>query len=75
MKDFITKDNLIKNGWVPIGTIDNGFYNTTLYQKNINGVCYNLYYTGLFEDYTLLKQITNIVDNIDDLEDLMKQEK
>lgn len=71
----ITKDNLIKNGWEYIGTIDVGLGETCLYQKNVNGECYNLYYTGFDGDYTLLKQITSGVDNMNDLEDLMKQEK
>lgn len=71
----ITKDNLIKNGWVLIGTIDDGLGETCLYQKNVNGVCFNLHHTGFDGDYTLLKQITSGVDNMNDLEDLMKQEK
>lgn len=71
----ITKDNLIKNGWVSIGTIDDGLGETCLYQKNINGEYYNLYYTGFNGDYTLLKQITSGVYNMNDLENLMKQEQ
>ena len=71
----ITKDNLIKNGWVIIGTIVIGSSEICLYQKNVNGVWYNLYYTGFDENYTLLKQITVGVNNMNDLENLMKQEK
>ena len=66
----ITTEYLKKNGWVLCGTIDDGFGEMNFYTKNINGVFYSLYYSGMDEDYTLVKHL-DVVDNIEDLEKLL----
>ena len=67
----ITTEYLEQNGWIWSGTIDDGAGNTDMYSKKINGVWYDIYYSGIDEDYTLNKHL-GVIDNIEELEKLLK---
>lgn len=67
----ITPDNLIKEGWVETGTINDGCGNTPLWSKNINGEWYDLYYSSIDEDYMLVKHIA-VVDSMEKLNKTVK---
>lgn len=64
----ITPDNLQKDGWTNAGTIDDNI----LWRKKINGEWYDLYYSGIDEDYILQKYI-GVTDNLEKLYKLINK--
>lgn len=67
----ITRDNLRKEGWVEVGTINDGCGNNALWSKNINGERYDLYYSDIDEDYMVVKHIA-VVDSMEKLNKTVK---
>ena len=65
----ITPNNLKKEGWIEMGTIDTGCGNNTLWSKNINGEWYDLYFSDIDEDYIVVKHIA-VVDSMKKLNEI-----